>query len=252
MSPSVAPLVAEIAERLRPAGIDLVQPLNAAWYDAAVAAEYRLPSVGRPQPLAIVLASTAAFWAPFLARLCAEPARLDDADPVDRYTEQEVRRALAGVALRHEVRFSSDPPPRRVAMQRLAHVSGLAAISPGMLCVHPVFGPWIALRGVVVLDADGPDGHPPAPPPVCGDCTDLCKAAFDRALAVNSAAPAGDPSAQRGPARDPVVVNSTLWLAVRDACPIGREHRYPDELIRYLYTKDRAVLRDAVRTATAR
>jgi methylmalonic aciduria homocystinuria type C protein len=26
-----------------------------------------------------------------------------------------------------------------------------------------------------------------------------------------------------------------LWLAVRDACPVGREHRYSDEQIRFHY-----------------
>lgn len=33
------------------------------------------------------------------------------------------------------------------------------------------------------------------------------------------------------------------WIAVRDACPIGREHRYPEDQLRYHYTKDRSLLR---------
>lgn len=36
------------------------------------------------------------------------------------------------------------------------------------------------------------------------------------------------------------------WLAVRDACPVGRAHRYSDAQIAYHYTKDRGVLRDAL------
>jgi hypothetical protein len=32
------------------------------------------------------------------------------------------------------------------------------------------------------------------------------------------------------------------WLAVRDACPIGRDYRYDDDQLRYHYTKDRAAL----------
>jgi len=239
MAVPAARLVADIAQRLRPAGIDLVQPLNAAWYDAAVAPEYRLPEVGRRGALALLLASTAVFWDPFVARLRAEPARLEQSDPIDRYVAQEVRRALDGVPVRHEVRFSFEPPPRRVAMQRLAHVSGLATLTPSMLCVHPVYGPWIALRAAVVLDADGPAGDPPTAANPCERCAELCGPALAHAQAASAAAlgRAGD---------DPVAAQWPLWLAVRDACPLGRAHRYPEPLLRYVYTKDRAVLRAAV------
>ena len=33
-----------------------------------------------------------------------------------------------------------------------------------------------------------------------------------------------------------------LWLAVRDACPVGREHRYGDDQIGYHYRHDRTLL----------
>jgi cyanocobalamin reductase (cyanide-eliminating) / alkylcobalamin dealkylase len=32
------------------------------------------------------------------------------------------------------------------------------------------------------------------------------------------------------------------WLAVRDACPVGREHRYGDDQIAYHYAKRRDAL----------
>jgi methylmalonic aciduria homocystinuria type C protein len=229
-------LVATLERRLRPAGIDLVQPLNAAWYDAAVTAEYRLPDVGRRDALALVLASTGAFWAPFLDHLRAEPATLERPDPVDRYVVGVVRDALAALPVRHEVRFSHEPPPRRVAMQRLAHLSGLATLTPSMLCVHPIYGPWLALRAAIVLDAPGPAGPPPLPRPACERCAELCTPALARAQASVATTTAGDPVAEHW----------RLWLAVREACPLGREHRYPEALIRYVYTKDPAVLRAAL------
>jgi hypothetical protein len=34
-------------------------------------------------------------------------------------------------------------------------------------------------------------------------------------------------------------------LAVRDACPIGSEHRFDEDQTRYHYTKDRQILRRA-------
>lgn len=231
-----ASLVDALARAVRPAGIDLVQPLNAAWYDAAVPAGYRLPDIGRRDALAVVLASTAAFWPPLLAHLRAAPHVLDEPDPIDRYVAAAVGAAVASLPVRAEVRFAHEAPPRRVAMQRLAHVSGLAALTPAMLCVHPVYGPWIALRAAVVLDADGPPGPAPATAPPCDDCAARCAPALARAQAASAGDVPGDPVAGRW----------RLWLAVREACPVGRAHRYPEPLLRYVYTKDRAVLRAAL------
>lgn len=228
-------LVARIGARLASAGLDLVQPLNAAWYDAAVPAGYRLPAVGsRSDRLALLVASSRAFWPPFLARLRAEPERLERTDPIDDHVTDAVHRALADLPVAHEVRFSFEPPPRRVAMQRLSHVSGLAPLTPAMLCVHPVYGPWIALRAAVVLDLPGPPGDPPVPAAPACSCAELCAPALERAQAAST-----------GASGDPVAGQWRLWLAVRDACPVGREHRYPEALLRYVYTKDRAVLRVA-------
>lgn len=238
MHAAAAELTNILARRLRPAGIDLVQPLAARWYDDAVAPEYRLPRpAGRSDALAIVLGNSGALWTPFRAWLAAEPSRLDDPDPIDRYVTGAITAALAEVGVAHEVRFSYEPPPRRVAMQRLAHVAGLAALTPAMLCIHPTFGPWIALRAAVVLDVAAPDGSPPAPPVACDGCALHCEPALARAQAASAEVRAGE---------DPVADHWRLWLAVRDACPLGREHRYPEPLLEYVYTKDRSVLRAAV------
>ncbi len=49
-------------------------------------------------------------------------------------------------------------------MQRLAHASGLARLSPSHLSVHGTDGPWIALRAAVVIDIEGQSGPPREPP----------------------------------------------------------------------------------------
>lgn len=240
--------VATLATRLAPAGLDLVRGLDARRYDAVVAPEYRLPRPGgRDARLAVVIGSSRAFWDPFVAWLRADPARLDGADPIDRYVVDVARAALADVAVAHEARFSFEAPPRRVAMQRLAHVAGLASLTPAMLCVHPTFGPWIALRAVVVFDVAPPPPADPerAMPPACHACADRCAPALARAQ--DAVAARGRPAdAVERAGGDPVAPDWTLWLAVRDACPIGREHRYPEPYLRYVYTKDTSVLRAAV------
>lgn len=57
------------------------------------------------------------------------------------------------------IRFSHHTEPGKfVNMMRAAQLSGLAYYSNTThLCMHPEFGPWFALRAVVVFDVDGPD-----------------------------------------------------------------------------------------------
>jgi methylmalonic aciduria homocystinuria type C protein len=108
-----------------------------------------------------------------------------------------------------------------VAIQRLADEAGLAWLSPSHLCVHPTFGPWIALRAAIVIDV-------PAPPttgamaPLC-DCDAHCLPKLQAALEAGEATSAD------------VTQHWQHWVAMRDACPVGREHRYSDEQIAYHY-----------------
>ena len=84
---------------------------------------------------------------------------------------------------------------------------------------------------VAAVGVPGPTEDPRPLRDPCPDCRGSCGEALERALAA-----AAHPDA-RSVSRD-----ESLWLAVRDACPLGREHRYSDEQIRYGYTKDRSIL----------
>ncbi len=227
----------QIAERIAagcaPAGFDLVQPFGVAWYNAVVDAPYRLPDLGRQQALGVLIGNTRALWPRLLAALRAEPALRVDPDPVQRYTTARVLAALQPLGQRWDVRWAHDVPPRRVAMQRLGHLSGLAHLSPSFLNVHRVYGPWIALRAAVVVDADAPPGPPPDPPSPCPDCLHACLPLFERAAAALR---------ERGAAQRGLGDTWRLWLAVRDACPVGRQYRYSEEQIAYHYRIDRSAL----------
>jgi len=217
-----------------------VQPFVVAAYNRVVDDAYRLPDLGRSSTLGILIGNTRALWDRFVLALRADPRACDDPNPLDRYVGAAVSRALLPLSHRIEVRFAHEPPPRRVAMQRLAHLAGLAYLSQSHLCVHATFGPWIALRAVVVVDADGPLDPPPEPQSPCRDCEGDCMPRFRQAVALAGAR--GDPTT--------IERHWEHWLAVRDACPVGRAYRYGDEQIRYHYAKDRAgLMRLLVRTA---
>ncbi len=208
-----------VANRLTRDGIDLAASTSVAAYNAAVGAAHRLP--GPADSTVMVVGNTAALW-PHIERFArAEGSHV--ADPVDRFVEGVVADATADVGGVIDIRFSHEPPPRRIAIQRLAHLAGLAWLSPSHLCVHPDFGPWIALRAAIVFDE--PVGAVPAEPKPPCDCSQHCLPLLARALE------AGEPSDGAELAE-----RWRLWLAVRDACPVGKPHRYPNDQIRYHYT----------------
>jgi methylmalonic aciduria homocystinuria type C protein len=189
----VATSCPEIAAALAARGLDLAAPLA---------------FQGR---LAVVVGNTRALW----PRLRAE-ADWTAPDPVDRYVEAAVRAAAPAGA---EVRLATDP---QLPIQQLADDAGLAWLSPSRVCVHPVFGPWIALRALIVTDAPAPAPAARIAPPC--DCARGCGEAFARACAAG--VPAGTAELRE---------RWRLWLAVRDACPVGRAHRYSDDAIAYHY-----------------
>lgn len=226
-------VVDEVGSRCAAAGLDLAQPFQVAWYYRVADDAFRLPNLGRPSALGVLVGNTRALWPRFLAALRADARALDESHPLDTYVRAAVLGALEPLAHRWEAHFSFEPPPRRIAMQRLAHVSGFAYLSPSHLSVHATYGPWIALRAAVVVDIDGPAGAPPQPPNPCPDCESHCLPRFRHAASATGVTLEGHATIER---------HWRLWLAVRDACPVGRSHRYSDEQIRYHYMKDRDVL----------
>ena len=220
-------VTAAIAARLSPHGLDIVHPFAVGWFNAGVEAAQRLPDFGRADALGVLLGNTRALWEPFRTAYREDTALQACADPIDNYVEERVYDALTPLGVGSSVWCAHFP--RRLAIQRLADVTGLAPLSAVNLNVHPIYGPWFALRAAVTLDLAGPSGEAPKTVPSCPDCARTCMPAFERARA-----------AQVG--KDDIAETWPLWLAVRDACPVGRAYRYSDEQIRYHYARDRSVL----------
>jgi methylmalonic aciduria homocystinuria type C protein len=221
--------LAVLAARARVAGFDLAASL------ALDARDAPLPTFGRARTLAVVIGNTRALWPRFIAAFAADPALANDPDPLDRYTERSLAPlapAPAAIYFAHRRYVAPGGADGWVPIQRLAERAGLAVVAPSGLAVHPIFGPWIALRALVVLDAAPPP--PAAAPPVRKPCD--CEHGCAPARAV--LARAGDPF-------DPSSETWRMWAAVRLACPAGREHQYPADQLRYHYTRDLSLLRRA-------
>jgi len=223
------------------AGFDLLQPLQVGWYNSQVSGNLRLEDYGSPSKLALVIGNTRALWPKFLAALRADPTLSSEAHPLYAYTEQSISRAAAALESPWCVRWSHAGGAQLVAMQRLAHAAGLAYLSESQLSVHAEYGPWIGLRAALSVDLPGPPGPAPQLAHPCGGCEGRCRPAFERALGAIS----GELNSTSRELERAVGQDWRLWLACRDACPTGRQYRYPDEQIRYHYLKDRNQLRRA-------
>jgi methylmalonic aciduria homocystinuria type C protein len=233
MSPDVVARARAFEARCVQVGLDLVHPFRLDAYHAVAAPADRLHDFGRPRALALIVANTRAFWAPFLAAVQADAALAADAHPLDAYVIANVNAAVACMQARAHVHFAHEMTPRPIPIQRIADAAGFATLSPCHLSVHPVFGPWIGLRAVVVVDVDGPEAPPRAAPDRCAACARPCVAALDEALAA---------AGRDTPLARAISDDWRRWARIREACPEGREHRYGEDQITYHYAKDRTRL----------
>ena len=175
----------------------------AAGFDIAHAFDTALvPQLAGRERLGILIGNTRALWPHF------EAARRDEPDPLERYIERALDAAFAGARIYYAHRRYDGA---FLPFQHAAVASGLGALAPSGLVVHPVYGPWIALRAIVAIDGTPPVRTPIAQPCRCETCPHLFAAAMAK------------PDDWRA------------WLAVRDACTL-RAARYSDEQIRYHYT----------------
>jgi hypothetical protein len=226
-------LVSQLASQLAPDGFDLVHPFAAQRYNTAVQghpALVPLECFGRPATLAVVIANSRALWPRFLAALRATPALRAAEHPLDQYAESSILSVVSKLPVSSDLRFASEREPRRVSMLHAADASGFARLSSMRLAVHPSLGSWFGLRALIAFDADVSESLPQAHSP-CASCAAPCAPLLE--LALDEYRRLGHESAK---------TSWRTWLAVRDACPVGRAHRYDAEQLHYHYTKDRARL----------
>lgn len=217
-----------LEERLSAAGLDIVHPFDVSKYNEAIQGHPRLsvlPLFGRPTALGFLIANTRALWPRFRSEYRARVGLQEARHPLDRYVTEAITACTSVIIHRHEIRFSHEGGDRLVSMLHAAEASGFAQRGPVHLAIHKTYGPWFGLRAIIAIDLEGPPTPSPSLP--CTGCSAPCKDALARAME----------GVENKSWRD--------WLAVRDACPVGRQSRYSEEQLLYHYTKDRVALEGA-------
>ncbi|KAI9106053.1 hypothetical protein DFS34DRAFT_602005 [Phlyctochytrium arcticum] len=170
-------------------------------------------------------------------------------NPLDDYAAISVndatQKALAGGSVQYEVRYPHDTGDRFVHFQKLCALAGVAYRNPHcFLCVHPVYGPWMALRAVIVIDQDGPSltepwHEVPNPcPQTNSEVVEMCARLREQV------------NAEDGPIAEALHKRTKQLIEIRDAT--GRylesveQYRYGSLQLNYHYTKDKRFLRDAL------
>ncbi len=231
--------LAALRALLAPAGLDRLGVARVGDFNAAMEPRWRLPDLGSPAHAALVFGHGRGVWDPFRQAFATSPRLQADPHPFDRWTAERISEATAAAlpaSLPRELRHVWEGPPRMVAMQALAVHAGLGVRGPAGLVVDPALGPWQAFRAALVVALEAPLRAPSDGAP-CATCAARpCVPAHAAALTATSPTQDGQrPSL--GPAWAP-------WLAVRDACPVGREARYAEGQILYHYAHDRRALRE--------
>ena len=230
-------IVVALSDSLTSRGLDLIQAFSLRSYNDVVNGQDTIPDFGRGDAFAVLIGNTRALWQKFIEALKMEPDRLESRHPLDVYVKTVVTEALGELTcdVNWFVRWAHEHPSVGFAAQLMAEVSGMAARSPGHLSVHDTYGPWIAIRAVVIFDREGGVVEPATLR--CEGCLGGCTPAVAKAL--------GD---QNSPtAVDGVLRNWRRWLEVRSACPAGVMHRYSESQIIYHYTHDKELLIEAVK-----
>lgn len=171
-------------------------------------------------------------------------ARERDPHPIDRAGREAIARALP--ALPAGARLVEQEAGDRFDLRRLAERAGLGAVSPHLLLlVHPVFGPWVSVRGLVAVPVDLPASGPLVYDP-CGACARPCLDACPVGAYSRAASFDVDRCATHRLRSDDLptpAVHCADRCHSRHACVVGPEHAYGDAESRHRHRAGVPMLR---------
>lgn len=212
-----------VRSALSGSGIEIVGSCDVADYDAVAPAAFRSSVMmpGRARGLVVAGSGGPDLWRAFRARTQHDPRLWDEPHPYDAFVAELLSRAddalaRAGIAFRRfDAAFHA---PVRVDFLALARLAGLGTPGPFRLYIHETYGPWWALRGAWLVDAEVEPPRPHRAP--CVGCPAPCVGGWDHAGDITSAS-----------------------AEVRSRCVVGQGYRYDEDQIAYHYDRERTKAR---------
>ena len=194
-------LLAALRAALAPSGLNLLGVAALRDYDALVPATHRL-GVRAAHTAVVIGNGGGAFWEAYRRHVARHPEFATRPHPLDDFTTAIMEeRALAvaarfGVAAELRLPFRATDPP--LSFVHLAEAAGLGRRSILGVLVHPEFGPWLALRGALLIDAPitaprPADGFDPCPTCVERPCIIACPAGAVCTTLTSNSSPDAEP-----------------------------------------------------------
>lgn len=131
-------------ESLASKGFDLVQFFNTSVYNDWIenAGQKLIPI--QSESAACLVGASKLFWPIFKSNIPMSN------NPVDDYCSKEIPKHFKRVS---DIYFPTETGGRLVHFCKVAELSGLAYFNQeAFLCIHPVVGPWFAMRAILVFD----------------------------------------------------------------------------------------------------
>ena len=220
-----------------PYGMNLVAAIPAQRYAATSAEAESSVRAAHPRARSILVLGNGGggLWHALTAHATAHPGWWQREHPLDDFTQEVVERmllpALVGMGFEAVAAYPFLTHPRTFNFLELGRLAGLGVPSIVGVLVHPIYGPWIAFRAMILLDADLDDpgeaaGFDPCPSCIVRSCIPACPVG-----AVTMAAGWDVPRCTRH--RLEVEADCDNRCHARVGCVLGPEHRYPDEELVY-------------------
>jgi hypothetical protein len=205
-----------VRRALRGTGIEAIASCEARAYDAC-APEALQSKVWLQGARGVVVAGSAGplLWRGFLERMNKRPELWGSSHPYDEFVAGLLARAdeaLGAAAVRFRRFDAAFRAPVRVDFVALARLVGLGNPGPFGLLIHPEHGPWWALRGAWIVDAEV--DAPAVPTSPCSGCPAPCVGGWQNAGGIGRAT-----------------------AEVRGRCIVGQGSRYDDDQIAYHYDR---------------
>jgi hypothetical protein len=209
-----------VREALAGSGIDLVASCSAESYDGKAPPEFQSKNWLEGARGVIVVASAGTtLWRRFRQHVARDPGHWEQPHPYDAFVgtilaKGDAALVNAGVSYcRFDAAFHA---PIRTDFLALSALVGLGSPSPFALHIHETHGPWWALRGAWLVDAEVDPPLSQRPP--CIGCAAPCVGGL-------------------APGTQGVIPMATP--EVRSRCVVGQSSRYDDDQIAYHHERRR-------------
>jgi epoxyqueuosine reductase QueG len=204
-----------VADSLLDTGLNLAASCGIAAYDHRAPRGLRSRDL-MPRARGVVVVGSAGreLWAQLRGSPERDAAFWSRADPLDMHVAEALDRAdlalaRAGVGSRRFEPTLRASHAHAIDFRALGELTGLGSMGPFGIVIHPVHGPWWALRGAWLVDVEV--AEPTALPAPCAGCHAPC---------LGSSRPEG------------ILLATAL---VRRRCIVGQDSRYTEEQIAYHY-----------------